>query len=362
MLEQEKFIKELCKHAHIPNSQMTLGEFDISIKLVPAENLSQVLVQLPFPIKGHYNALLYSIKDSLQDQCSQVDISLQSKIRAKKVHTGISLLPNIKNIIAIASGKGGVGKSTTVASLAIELNRMGAKVGVLDADLYGPSQTLMMGVRTQKSQQKENYFMPVVNQLGIEVMSMGFLIDDNQAVVWRGPMMSKALQQLLFFTRWGELDYLIVDLPPGTGDIQLTLAQKIPVTAALVVTTPQEIALIDAQKAITMFANVSIPVIGIIENMSHHICTQCHFKEEIFASGGGEKLAQSTKIKLLGQIPLAYEIREAMDTGNIESLHKYSKLYQDIAWALVLDLARMTNDYSHHFPNIAVNSDSIKLS
>ncbi|MBN3859419.1 iron-sulfur cluster carrier protein ApbC [Neisseriaceae bacterium PsAf] len=358
-MDKNHKIEKLMQEVKIPNSEMKLGDFKFSLESIENSTESDnFLITLPFSIDRTTQAqLVENIKNNLSDDYPKINLELASHIKAKKVQSNIPLVANIKNIIAVASGKGGVGKSTVSANLAVALNRMGAKVGLLDADLYGPSQTLMMGVRDQKPEQREGRFIPVENELGIQVMSMGFLIDDEQAVVWRGPMVSKALQQLLFFTEWDELDYLIVDLPPGTGDTQLTLSKKIPVTASVVVTTPQEIALIDAYKAISMFDKVSIPVVGIIENMSYYICSKCHAKEEIFGSGGGEKLSQKTKVELLGQVPLAYEIREAMDTGAIGEMGNYSEVYQRIAWQLVLKVAQMNDDYSHHFSNIGVEKN-----
>ncbi|QRN41401.1 MAG: iron-sulfur cluster carrier protein ApbC [Neisseriaceae bacterium] len=358
MMDNRQKIERLLREIAIPNCDKRLGDFNFLLKSVDkGTDESNFLITLPFPINTSQKIqLVQNIKDGLSGKYSQLKFDVDFVIKAKKVQSNVARVPNIKNIIAVASGKGGVGKSTVSANLAIELNRMGAKVGLLDADLYGPSQTLMMGVRDQKPEKDKDHFIPVNNHFGIEIMSMGFLIDDDQAVVWRGPMISKALQQLLFFTKWGSLDYLIIDLPPGTGDTQLTLSKKIPVTASVVVTTPQEIALIDAGKAISMFDKVSIPVLGIIENMSYYICSNCYAKEEIFGSGGGEKLAQKTNVALLGQLPLACEIREAMDTGSIDKMGRYSELYQNIAWQLVLAIVKMSDDYSHHFSNISIET------
>ncbi|HRL34596.1 MAG TPA: iron-sulfur cluster carrier protein ApbC, partial [Neisseria sp.] len=264
----------------------------------------------------------------------------------------------VKNIIAVASGKGGVGKSTTTTNLAIALSKMGARVGVLDADLYGPSQPTMLGVADGKPQQADGKLVPVVAEGGIQVMSIGFLVDPDQAVVWRGPMLSQALQQLLFQSEWADVDYLFIDLPPGTGDIQLTLSQKIPVTGSVVVTTPQDIALIDAKKAVDMFQKVNIPIFGVLENMSVHICSHCGHSEAIFGHDGGKHLADKLGVPLLGQLPLSLPVREAMDAGTVKQMQEaqpaIAEIYTHAAWALALAVADKGKDFSSRFPKIVV--------
>ena len=288
----------------------------------------------------------------------EADVEIGSRIIAHKVQQGVATIKGVKNIIAVASGKGGVGKSTTTANLASALQRMGARVGVLDADLYGPSQPTMLGVAETRPEQQNRKFIPVRNRDGIQVMSIGFLIDPGQAVVWRGPMVSQALQQLLFQSEWDDVDYLFVDLPPGTGDIQLTLSQKIPVTGAVVVTTPQDIALIDARKAVDMFDKVNIPILGVLENMSMHVCTNCGHSEAIFGSDGGKELAEKLKVPLLGQLPLSLPVREAMDAGQSgELLADYpavAQVYTDAAFAVALAVADKGKDFSRAFPKIVV--------
>ena len=248
-------------------------------------------------------------------------------------------MESVKNIIAVASGKGGVGKSTTAVNLALALQALGHKVGLLDADIYGPSVAMMLGVAegTKPAVQDEKFFMPVLAH-GLATMSMAYLVNDKTPTVWRGPMASGALLQLLTQTQWGELDYLVVDMPPGTGDIQLTLAQKVPVTGAVIVTTPQDIALLDAQKGIAMFQKVNIPVLGIVENMAVHICSQCGYAEHIFGENGGSKLAQDFDVALLGQLPLSLDIRLQMDQGN----PPVSQDQNSAAAQLYIDMAKNT--------------------
>ncbi len=240
-------------------------------------------------------------------------VNIDCKVTPHKVQEELKPLKNIANIIAVGSGKGGVGKSTTAVNLALALQREGARVGLLDADIYGPSIPSMLGVKGQPSTDGE-HIIPK-EAYGLKVMSIGFLVEEETAMIWRGPMVTSALQQLLGDTLWGPLDYLIIDLPPGTGDIQLTLAQKIPVAGAVIVTTPQDIALLDARRAVHMFRKVDVPIIGVVENMSTHICTECGHEEAIFGHGGGEQMAKDFEIPLLGRMPLAMEIRSSLDAG-----------------------------------------------
>ena len=256
-------------------------------------------------------------------------------------------LAGVKKIVAISSGKGGVGKSTVTANLAAALSSQGLRVGVLDADIYGPSQAMMFGVPagTRPKTAEEKYFIPVVAH-GIQTMSISYLIDEDTPMVWRGPMVSSALQQLLMQTQWDNLDLLLIDMPPGTGDIQLTLSQKVPVDGAIVVTTPQDIALLDAKKGIEMFRKVDIPVLGIIENMSVHVCTNCGHVDPIFGEGGGDKMAEQYQTKLLGQLPLAMPIRVQADSGTpiviAEPESDYANLYQRVAASVSEVLANHT--------------------
>lgn len=279
------------------------------------------------------------------------------KIDARAVRPGLKPHPQINNIIAVASGKGGVGKSTTAVNLALALAALGARVGVLDADIYGPSQPIMLGTQVMPHYESGKALRPVMAH-GLESMSMGYLVDVNTPMVWRGPMVSKALQQLLFETSWSALDYLIVDLPPGTGDIQLTMAQKIPVAGAIIVTTPQDLALLDARKGLEMFRKVQIPVLGIIENMSVHVCTQCGHEDSIFGTGGGEKIADATGVPLLGALPLDKRIREDADGGVPTVIaapdSAIAQRYQQIAIKMLQQLALQPKSYAGKFPDIVV--------
>ncbi len=256
-------------------------------------------------------------------------------------------LPNlagVKKIVAVSSGKGGVGKSTVTANLAAALSASGVRVGVLDADIYGPSQAMMFGVPagTRPQTAEDKYFIPVVAH-GIQTMSISYLIDENTPMVWRGPMVSSALQQLLMQTQWDALDVLLIDMPPGTGDIQLTLSQKVPVDGAIVVTTPQDIALLDAKKGIEMFRKVEIPVLGVVENMSTHICTNCGHVDPVFGEGGGAKLAEQYQTRLLGKLPLAMPIRIQADAGTpvvfSEPDSEFTAIYKALAAEVQAELA-----------------------
>lgn len=340
----------------IPHTQRTIGSEKALISVEETSNGSlNVVLQFGFPAQF--------LADALREQIAQVtgksvELDIQQNIVAHQVQAGMTTMSGVKNIIAVASGKGGVGKSTTTANLATAMAKMGARVGVLDADLYGPSQPTMLGVAHQQPTQQNQKLIPIKNADGIQVMSIGFLIDPDQAVVWRGPMVSQALQQLLFQSEWDNVDYLFIDLPPGTGDIQLTLSQKIPVTGSIIVTTPQDIALIDARKAIDMFQKVNIPIMGVLENMSVHICTNCGHHEAIFGAEGGKALAQKLNVSLLGQLPLSLPVRVAMDAGTASDLHtqqiEVAAIYQQAALAIALAVADQKRDFSSRFPKIVV--------
>ncbi len=282
----------------------------------------------------------------------------RSKIISHAVQQGLQTLPNVKNIIAVASGKGGVGKSTTAVNLALALAAEGAQVGILDADIYGPNQPQMLGVKT-RPETVDKKLEPIISH-GLQSMSIGYLVDADTPMVWRGPMVTSALQQLLNDTRWHDLDYLIIDLPPGTGDIQLTLAQKIPVSGAVIVTTPQEIALQDVRKAIVMFQKVNVPILGVVENMSMHTCTQCGHTETIFGEGGGEQLAQQYNVELLGSLPLDKRIREQADGGKptvvAEPDHPISQIYRRIALRVAEKLSLQAKDFTAKFPKIVIEN------
>jgi len=288
-----------------------------------------------------------------------VSVNVQMKIVSHAVQRGVKLVPGIKNIIAIASGKGGVGKSTTAVNLALGLAAEGASVGILDADIYGPSQPIMLGIRGRPESRDGKSLEPMEGH-GIQAMSIGFLIDPDTPMVWRGPMVTQALEQLLNETKWRDIDYLVVDLPPGTGDIQLTLAQRVPVTGAVIVTTPQDIALIDARKGLKMFEKVGIPILGVVENMSLHICSNCGHEERIFGSGGGERLGKDYDVELLGALPLDIAIREQADSGKPTMVAdpdgRIAGIYRSIARRVAVKIADKAQDHSAAFAKIVIQN------
>src|SRR6059036_3613295 len=272
-------------------------------------------IDLGYPGRSQHEPIRRQVVQALkQAGAANVAVKVSSKVVPHAVQRGVKLIPGIKNIIAVASGKGGVGKSTTAVNLALALSAEGASVGVLDADIYGPSQPMMLGI-TGRPESRDGKSLEPLEAYGVQAMSIGFLIDTDTPMVWRGPMVTQALEQLLKDTNWRDLDYLIVDMPPGTGDIQLTLAQKVPVTGAVIVTTPQDIALIDARKGLKMFEKVGIPILGIVENMSTHICSSCGHEEHIFGAGGAERMAKDYGVMVLGALPLDIAIREQADSG-----------------------------------------------
>ena len=342
----------------LPHTQRSLGSEKALVSAEVRGNDLHVVLRFAYPVAHLQAALTEAIAAATGHATANIQLHIDSNIAVHKVQQGVNTIAGVKNIIAVASGKGGVGKSTTTTNLAIALSKMGARVGVLDADIYGPSQPTMLGVADLKPEQRDGKFIPVVSESGIQTMSIGFMIDTDQAVVWRGPMVSQALQQLLFQSQWDDVDYLFIDLPPGTGDIQLTLSQKIPVTASVIVTTPQDIALLDARKAVDMFAKVNIPILGIVENMAMHVCSNCGHAEAIFGSDGGKALADKLNVPLLAQLPLSLPIREAMDAGQGATLHNketaIADLYQQDAWQVALKVADMGRDFSGRFPKIVV--------
>ena len=319
-------------------------------------------LRLGFPADGYHEILMQSLKDELGGvpDIGNISIQIETVITSHTVQKGVQTLAGIKNTIAIASGKGGVGKSTTSVNLALALQAEGAKVGILDADIYGPSQPRMLGCSGKPDSSDGKTIEPKVSY-NIQSMSMGYLIEEDTPMIWRGPMVTGALEQLLGDTNWSDLDYLIIDLPPGTGDIQLTLCQKIPVSAAIIVTTPQDIALLDAKKAHNMFEKVDVPVLGIIENMSTHICSECGHEEHIFGAGGGEQMSRQYGIDLLGELPLDIRIREGVDCGKptvaIEPESDISLLYREIARKASARLSMMAKDYSGKFPKIVIENN-----
>ena len=308
---------------------------------------------------------LASIKQQVEDKLKSIDgvtaatANVSFKIVSHSVQRGVKLIPNVKNIIAVASGKGGVGKSTTAVNLALALAAEGARVGMLDADIYGPSQPTMLGITDKPESTDGKNLEPLIGH-GIQAMSIGFLIDVETPMVWRGPMVTQALEQLLNNTNWNDLDYLVVDLPPGTGDIQLTLAQRVPVTGAVIVTTPQDIALIDARKGLKMFEKVGIPILGIVENMSTHICSKCGHEEHIFGAGGGDRMAKDYGVEMLGALPLDIQIREQGDAGRptvaTDPDGRVAEIYRAIARKVAIKIAEQAKDMTSKFPNIVVQN------
>jgi len=288
-----------------------------------------------------------------------VTANVTIKIVSHAVQRGVKLIPGVKNIIAVASGKGGVGKSTTAVNLALALAAEGASVGMLDADIYGPSQPMMLGIRGRPESRDGKSLEPMEGH-GIQAMSIGFLIDVETPMVWRGPMVTQALEQLINETKWRDIDYMVVDLPPGTGDIQLTLAQRVPVTGAVIVTTPQDIALMDARKGLKMFEKVSIPILGIVENMSLHICSKCGHEEHMFGEGGGARMSKDYGVELLGALPLDIQIREQTDSGKptvvADPDGRVAEIYRQIARRVAVKIAEKQQDHSAAFPKIVVQN------
>jgi len=344
-----------------PNTQIDFVTSK-SVKNIRADGSDVSLdIVLGYPAKSQFDAIRKSVIAVLRElpEVKNVSVNVSSQIVAHSVQRGVKLLPNVKNIIAVASGKGGVGKSTTAVNLALALAAEGAQVGILDADIYGPSQPMMLGITGRPTSVEENTMEPMEGH-GIQASSIGFLIDDDAPMVWRGPMVTSALEQLLRQTRWRDLDYLIVDMPPGTGDIQLTLAQKVPVTGAVIVTTPQDIALLDARKGLKMFEKVGVPIVGIIENMSTYVCPSCGHEEHVFGTGGGQKMCQEYGVDFLGSLPLNLSIREQADAGCptvvADPDGAISAIYKMIARQVAIKVAALSKDMSSKFPNIVIQN------
>ncbi len=316
-------------------------------------------VELGYPAGAHLDVVRAQVEAALRATAGvgTIDVRATSRVATHAVQRGTKPMPNVKNVIAVASGKGGVGKSTTAVNLALALAADGAKVGLLDADIYGPSQPVMLGL-SGKPETKDGKTMEPRVAHGIEAMSIGFLIDADEPMVWRGPMVTQAMTQLLDQTNWHDLDYLVVDMPPGTGDIQLTLSQKVPVTGAVIVTTPQDIALADARKGLRMFEKVGIPILGVIENMSQHVCSNCGHVEHVFGVGGGERLCAQYGVDYLGGLPLDIRIREQADSGTptvvAEPDGAIARAYREIARKVAVAVAGKAKDLSAKFPTIVV--------
>ena len=319
-------------------------------------------IVLGYPAKSVIQSIQKQVTDKLATipGIGSVNVDVSSKIVSHSVQRGVKLIPGVKNIIAVASGKGGVGKSATAVNLALALAAEGASVGILDADIYGPSQPQMLGITGRPESLDGKNLEPMMAH-GIQAMSIGLLVDTDSPMVWRGPMVTQALQQLLNETRWHDVDYLIIDMPPGTGDIQLTLAQKVPVTGAVIVTTPQDIALLDARKGLKMFEKVGIPIIGIVENMSTHICSSCGHEEHIFGAGGGDKMCKDYNTELLGSLPLDIRIREQTDAGRptvvADPDGQVAEIYRSIARRIAVKVDELSQDYSELFAKIVIEDN-----
>ncbi|MBX2881440.1 MAG: iron-sulfur cluster carrier protein ApbC [Granulosicoccus sp.] len=348
-----------------PNLGRALGDVNAVGDITLADESSSaepsICINLPYASARYHEGLKSDLAGLLQDQCGigGASISVSQQISAHSVQKGVKRLPEVRNIVAVASGKGGVGKSTTSVNLALALASDGASVGLLDADIYGPSQPRMMNLSGQPDSADGKTLEPKIN-FGIQTMSMGFIVDEDKPTIWRGPMVTQALEQLLMMTQWRDLDYLVIDLPPGTGDTQLTLAQKVPVSGAIIVTTPQDIALVDARKGLKMFETVDVPVLGIVENMSYHRCIDCGREEHLFGHGGGQRLASEVGVDLLGALPLDISICEQADSGNptvvAEPDGHISELYRGIARKMSAALSLRGKDYSTKFPNIVIQN------
>lgn len=318
-------------------------------------------VVLGYPARGFIARLTGMIKEKLQalPGVRDVEVNVSWEIQAHAVQKSLKPMESVKNVIAVASGKGGVGKSTTAVNLALALSVEGATVGILDADIYGPSQPTMLGIKGHPESKDGKTLEPIENH-DIQAMSIGFLIEEETPMIWRGPMVTQALEQLLNDTNWRDLDYLVIDLPPGTGDVQLTLAQKIPVSGAVIVTTPQNIALLDARRGVKMFEKVDVPLLGIVENMSLHICKKCGYEEPIFGSGGGETMAKDYGVELLGRLPLDVGIREQTDAGTppvaTDPAGRVAEIYRELARNVAGRLAARGKDYSAKFPKVVIQN------
>jgi len=344
-----------------PHLQVSLVAAKCVRDVRPGDGSVAIDIELPYPSKGWHDTLRERVIAAVAQDTgvSDISVSITQKVIAHSVQKGIKRLENVKNIIAVASGKGGVGKSTTSVNLALALAAEGASVGLLDADIYGPSQPRMMGLAGQPESKDGKSLEPMENH-GVQTMSIGFLIDEETPMIWRGPMVTQALEQLLNDTNWRDLDYLLIDMPPGTGDTQLTLSQKVPLSGAIIVTTPQDIALLDARKGLKMFEKVEVPILGIVENMSTHVCSQCGHEEHIFGQGGGAHMADEAGVTLLGSLPLELSIRRQADSGRPTVVSdpdsNAARAYREIARNATARLSQRAKDYSSSFPNIVIQN------
>ncbi|MGR9072176.1 MAG: iron-sulfur cluster carrier protein ApbC [Gammaproteobacteria bacterium] len=354
-------VEQLLRSVIDPNVETDLVSAK-SVKAIAVDGGAvAVKLTLGYPAMDYPSELKTEVTQKLKslEGVGSVDVEVSVEIVSHSVQQTLKPLPGVKNIIAVASGKGGVGKSTTSVNLALALHAEGAAVGILDADIYGPSIPTMLGISGFPDSVDGKTMQPKISY-GLQANSIGFLIDEDQPMIWRGPMVTNALQQLLKDTNWDNLDYLIIDLPPGTGDIQLTLAQQIPVSGAVIVTTPQDIALLDAQRGLAMFEKVNVPVLGIVENMSLHICSQCGHEEAIFGEGGGAFMAEKYKVDLLGSLPLDINIRKFADSGRPSVISdpdgRPAAIYRQIARKMAAKLALKSKDFSGKFPNIVIQN------
>ena len=353
-------VNKFLNSIELPDIGRTVGEVGRVLDVSADEQTVRAQIELGFPAQSRWDDYREHIAAAVRAEtgCADVEIELTTNIVAHGVQRNLKPLENVRNVIAVASGKGSVGKSTVSVNLALALAAEGANVGLLDADIYGPSQPHMVGLVGTQPQSDDGKTMRPLLAHGLQVMSIGFLIDPDTPMVWRGPMVTSALQQLLHQTSWEDLDYLIVDMPPGTGDIQLTLSQQVPVSGAVIVTTPQNIATLDARKGLAMFRKVSIPVLGVIENMSTHICSACGHEEPIFGEGGGENIAADFDVELLGQLPLDARIRQQTDIGQptvlVDPDSTAGKAYRHTALTMAAAQAAQGRDYAGKFPKIVV--------
>ena len=359
-VEREAALRECLEAYRDPWLKQTLGEARAVRSLRLSAERAEVEIVLGFPAADYAPELTAALRQQAAAVLgsASLEVRVASEIAAHAVQRGVQLLKSVRNIVAVASGKGGVGKSTVAANLALAWSVQGARVGLLDADIYGPSQPRMMGLRGERPVTRDGKSLEPLRAHGLEVMSIGFLMDEEQPMAWRGPMVTQALNQLLGDTNWGELDYLVIDMPPGTGDIQLTLSQRVPVSGAVIVTTPQDIALLDARKGLKMFEKVSVPVLGVVENMSTHVCSNCGHEEHIFGAGGGARMAEQYGVELLGELPLDIHIREQADGGRptvvAEPDSPRARAFRDMARRAAARLALGARDDSRRFPKISV--------
>jgi ATP-binding protein involved in chromosome partitioning len=345
-----------------PYAERGLGELKWVRGVSVDHGIARVELELGYPAEGAREQFEQVLREALlgMEGVEEVRLDLTWNIVSHAVQRNLKPIKAIKNIIAVASGKGGVGKSTTAVNLALALVAEGARVGILDADIYGPSQPRMLGLSGKRPDTPDGKSINPLKAYGLECISIGFMVDEEEPMIWRGPMVTSALNQLIADTNWGELDYLVVDMPPGTGDIALTLSQQVPVSGAVIVTTPQDIALLDARKGLKMFEKVSVPVLGVVENMSTHICSKCGNEEHIFGSGGGASMASQYSVPLLGSLPLDIRIREEVDSGQptvvADPEGLLARRYREIARSAAAKLAARGRDYSRLFPKISIEN------